>query len=730
MVKIAGAFILLLGILPFDALAASPTLSSSRAHLRTQGDGDVEVLVSTIINDADGIDGIAVSVERVGEFGPFPMEKGFNRSPSDTATRDGFSVGLDANYVAHADRGGDYTITADDGGAPISTTVSLAGGLTPLAPGGPTNIDTSTGLLTPTVSIAPVPGATHYRVLIFNDSETISRTYDGVSGGLSPTSSIVLGAGIMEAGKFYRFRINGYDASTLSSASRRSDSEDVCYDPATGFSNPPCFPQRDVHMVTRADGDVRTNIISRVLELDELDTLESVTIARPGVFGPFDLTTNLLRDVDIDSNITDRFTDQLNSNEVSEAQRAGDYVFTASDGISTVSVTRVFPSGLTPLPVAGPVTIDTSSGLLTPTISIPPVPGATHYRAVVFNDTDSTRAHRDDTPSSILSPDPVVTLFDDGTLEAGKAYRIRMEAHNASTFVTTTVRNQSAFVVYDPSGLDLDGDGIQNDIDGQFAGGFNDESAVASANFTNEHLGGIVSGSIVDTQDVHVTVATPSNPASAVNLGAAGGTGTAMVEACGQDFLLTNGDAAIANCGSLIMEILAGLVEFPLGDNSMVAAPGGAIIKISEPTPGQYMVENSEGSLVPITVETAGETTTVEPGDPDFAIIDVRIDIRPWLPNTIRLRSRRSVKVAILSDDNFSATSEIDRSTLTFGRTGLEASARWCWRWDVNWDRRRDLICSFPIRDTGFELGDTTGVLKGKTWAGELIQGTDDVRIR
>jgi len=47
----------------------------------------------------------------------------------------------------------------------------------------------------------------------------------------------------------------------------------------------------------------------------------------------------------------------------------------------------------------------------------------------------------------------------------------------------------------------------------------------------------------------------------------------------------------------------------------------------------------------------------------------------------------------------------------------------------VNIDGLMDLVCHFDTQIAGFQYGDTEGVLKGQTIAGEKIKGKDSVRI-
>jgi len=122
---------------------------------------------------------------------------------------------------------------------------------------------------------------------------------------------------------------------------------------------------------------------------------------------------------------------------------------------------------------------------------------------------------------------------------------------------------------------------------------------------------------------------------------------------------------------------------------------------------------------------------TVE-GSPAPVGMPVNIDIRPGSQrNKIELGDDDRVKVAVLSGTTFDAPASVDRTSLTFGKTGDERSLAFCNPnpGDVNGDTLLDLICAFKIQKTGFQLGDTTGVLKGKTLSGTAIRGEDAVLI-
>jgi hypothetical protein len=110
----------------------------------------------------------------------------------------------------------------------------------------------------------------------------------------------------------------------------------------------------------------------------------------------------------------------------------------------------------------------------------------------------------------------------------------------------------------------------------------------------------------------------------------------------------------------------------------------------------------------------------------------VTIDVRPGNDrNRISLRSKDSVAIAILSEPGFDATTRVDKASLTFGRTGDEPSLVRCNRngRDENGDGLLDQVCHFAIQRMGFRLGDTVGILRGRTVDGTPIEGRDAVLV-
>ncbi|MFC1935791.1 thrombospondin type 3 repeat-containing protein, partial [Chloroflexota bacterium] len=111
-------------------------------------------------------------------------------------------------------------------------------------------------------------------------------------------------------------------------------------------------------------------------------------------------------------------------------------------------------------------------------------------------------------------------------------------------------------------------------------------------------------------------------------------------------------------------------------------------------------------------------------GCPD---IHVAIDIKPGSdPNSINLGNNGVIPVAILTTDDFDATT-VDGSTVTFEGTGpshgdghLE---------DVDGDGDLDWVGHFRTQETDLTEVDTDGTLNGETTAGIPIEGSDSVRV-
>ena len=162
-----------------------------------------------------------------------------------------------------------------------------------------------------------------------------------------------------------------------------------------------------------------------------------------------------------------------------------------------------------------------------------------------------------------------------------------------------------------------------------------------------------------------------------------------------------------------------------------------------------YVVDTLSGALEPMphavtglpvvgTVDAGGLSATFT-GISHFSIlvgllpdvIQVALDIKPnTFPKDFKLGAKGTIPVALLSSAIFNAVTTVNRNSLTFGKTGAEASFSHCGGGEhVNGDTRPDLVCHFDRRAAVFGENDTTGVLRGRTLAGQRIEGSDAVRI-
>lgn len=103
----------------------------------------------------------------------------------------------------------------------------------------------------------------------------------------------------------------------------------------------------------------------------------------------------------------------------------------------------------------------------------------------------------------------------------------------------------------------------------------------------------------------------------------------------------------------------------------------------------------------------------------------VDIDIKPGSdPNSINLKSKGVVPVAVLTTDWFKA-SDIDPDSVLFANAG---PVRWTLE-DVDGDGDMDMLFHFRTKDLDLTRTSTEATLTGTTYAGPVIQGTDTVNI-
>lgn len=107
---------------------------------------------------------------------------------------------------------------------------------------------------------------------------------------------------------------------------------------------------------------------------------------------------------------------------------------------------------------------------------------------------------------------------------------------------------------------------------------------------------------------------------------------------------------------------------------------------------------------------------------------EVHIDITPGSnPNSINPRSRGVIPVAILTTEDFDATT-VNPSIVLFGKTGTEASPFHYAFEDVDGDGDIDIILHFRTQETGLVCGDTEAILTGETSNGQPIEGSKSIK--
>jgi hypothetical protein len=135
----------------------------------------------------------------------------------------------------------------------------------------------------------------------------------------------------------------------------------------------------------------------------------------------------------------------------------------------------------------------------------------------------------------------------------------------------------------------------------------------------------------------------------------------------------------------------------------------------------------------PVGGKICGQTSSLSP----FLIAErtplaVTIDIRPGsYPNSINLGSNGVVPVAIFSTATFDART-VDPSTVTLANAPVKLKGKgqpMASFQDVNGDGRLDLVVNVQTNALELTSGDVAAVLKGRTFSGQPIKGSDSVRI-
>lgn len=322
---------------------------------------------------------------------------------------------------------------------------------------------------------------------------------------------------------------------------------------------------------------------------------------------------------------------------------------------------------------------------------------------------------------------------------------------------------------------DVDGDGIANAVDGTWSGTqFTDESRVASSSFSDHQLGGRSHGQIASRGRLVILVEDASDESEGLTVSATNGSGKGLIKQCDFRGLEANldveqGTIATVTCSSIIVRshahvaqllldqdvaifiptevearvvdlgegefVVANDSEAPvplqmnLGSGIAVTVPSGSAGQVSEPEPGQYEIQNRTESAQPITAEMNGVKYVFEPGDVGMP---VEIDIKPGsASNSVNLGSNGVVSVAILGSDVFNAT-RVDPLSVSLASAPVRLKGKgtpMATVDDVNNDGRDDLLVHVETDALELESDATGAVLKGMTYDGLAIMGTDAVTV-
>jgi len=114
--------------------------------------------------------------------------------------------------------------------------------------------------------------------------------------------------------------------------------------------------------------------------------------------------------------------------------------------------------------------------------------------------------------------------------------------------------------------------------------------------------------------------------------------------------------------------------------------------------------------------------------------IDLEIDIKPGsFPNSINIKSKGIVPVAILGSANFDVT-DVDVTSLVFGPSGAapahDLTNPALHLEDVNLDGFTDLVSHYVQKETGLASGDTEACLMGETLGGTPLNACDSVKVK
>jgi probable HAF family extracellular repeat protein len=221
---------------------------------------------------------------------------------------------------------------------------------------------------------------------------------------------------------------------------------------------------------------------------------------------------------------------------------------------------------------------------------------------------------------------------------------------------------------------------------------------------------GQVVGRALLAPPVHYHAVLWPNPTTVVDLGTLGGTNSAAQGINNDGLVVGSSETASGDTRAFVWRANLGMQALGTLGGSYSAASAinasGQIVGTSSTSTGAL-----HAALWTIKFATA-----------------IAIDVKPGsTPNSVNPRSHGVIPVAILTTDDLDATT-VNPQSVRFGpNKAVEAHGRSHIE-DVNGDGRPDVVFHFRTDETGIQCGDTTVILKGETFGGDAVQGTDSIR--
>jgi hypothetical protein len=154
-----------------------------------------------------------------------------------------------------------------------------------------------------------------------------------------------------------------------------------------------------------------------------------------------------------------------------------------------------------------------------------------------------------------------------------------------------------------------------------------------------------------------------------------------------------------------------------LGGGIAVTLSSGVEMTATEDASGALNITNS-GNQGMITVEFNEQTQNL---GPEGSVDVIKIDIKPGsYPNSIKLKSKNLKPVAVLSSDEFNATT-VDPDTVVF--TGAEP-VKWKIK-DVDGDCDEDLLFHFKTHELASNQDSIEAILTGEKIVHNVTVATD-----